>query len=384
MIGPPFGRAFRIARPIPGPAAKGETMRKTALHGPALPALALAGLTAFAPPLPAETPLAVELVTAHTAPVFVHFELSGSIEAAEAVPVGFRAGGRIVALPVQVGARVEAGQVLAELDPTQAAAALRGAKAQADAAAAMLTQAEQARTRAAELTQRGAATQAALDAATEAALSARSAQDQAQAALAKARQTLADCTLTAPAAGIVTARSAEPGQIVGAAQTVLTLARDGAREAVLYVPDFPALDRFRDRRVTLRPVEGTGPVMEAVVTEIAPLVAGTTGTVRVKGKLREDLPAPGLGTAIVAVLDLPLGSAMGLPWTALVTKDGGPAVWTVDPQSLRATLRPVRISRYTDRGIDVAEGLSEGALVVARGAHLLYPGRAVRPTETTP
>ncbi|WP_444460569.1 hypothetical protein [Rhodobacter capsulatus] len=168
-------------------------MRKTALHGPALPALALAGLTAFAPPLPAETPLAVELVTAHTAPVFVHFELSGSIEAAEAVPVGFRAG-RIVALPVQVGARVEAGQVLAELDPTQAAAALRGAKAQADAAAAMLTQAEQALTRAAELTQRGAATQAALDAATEAALSARSAQDQAQAALAKARQTLADCT----------------------------------------------------------------------------------------------------------------------------------------------------------------------------------------------
>ena len=359
-------------------------MRKTALHGPALPALALAGLIAFAPPLAAEAPLAVELVTAHTAPVFVHFELSGSIEAAEAVPVGFRAGGRIIALQVQVGDQVQAGQVLAELDPTQAAAALRGAEAQADAAAAMLTQAEQALTRAAELTQRGAATQAALDAATEAALSARSAQDQAQAALAKARQTLADCTLTAPAAGIVTARAAETGQIVGAAQTVLTLARDGAREAVLYVPDFPALDRFRDQTVTLRPVEGTGPVMQALVTEIAPLVAGATGTVRVKAKLPKDTQAPGLGTAIVAVLDLPLGSAMGLPWTALVTKDGRPAVWTIDPKTRRATLRPVRISRYTDRGIDVAEGLSEGALVVARGAHLLYPGRAVRPLETTP
>ena len=361
-------------------------MRKKAPHGPALPALVLAGLVFIAPPLPAEAPLAVEVVTAHTAPVFVHFELSGSIEPAEAVPVGFRAGGRIVTLSVQVGDQVQAGQVLAELDPTQAAAALRGAKAQADAAAAMVTQAEQALARAAELTQRGAATQAALDAATEAALSARSAQDQAQAALAKARQTLADCTLTAPAAGIITARSAEPGQIVGAAQTVLTLARDGAREAVFYVPDFPALDRFRDRTVTLRPVEGTGAPLEAVVTQIAPLVAGDSGTVRVKGKLRDDGPGfgPGLGTAIVAVLDLPLGSAMALPWTALVTKAGGPAVWTIDPQTLRATLRPVRVSRYTDHGIDVAEGLSEGALVVARGAHLLYPGRAVRPTETTP
>ena len=258
-------------------------MRKTAPHGPALAALVLAGLVFSAPPLPAEAPLAVEVVTAHTAPVFVHFELSGSIEPAEAVPVGFRAGGRIVTLSVQVGDQVQAGQVLAELDPTQAAAALRGAKAQADAAAAMVTQAEQALARAAELTQRGAATQAALDAATEAALSARSAQDQAQAALAKARQTLADCTLTAPAAGIITARSAEPGQIVGAAQTVLTLARDGAREAVFHVPDFPALDRFRGRTVTLRPVEGTGAPLDAVVTQIAPLVAGDTGTVRVKG-----------------------------------------------------------------------------------------------------
>ncbi|WP_444453196.1 efflux RND transporter periplasmic adaptor subunit [Rhodobacter capsulatus] len=359
-------------------------MRKTVLQGLGLPAAVLAGFTALAPPLAAETPLAVELVTAHTAPVFLHYELSGSIEAAEAVPVGFRAGGRIVTLSVQVGAKVEAGQVLAQLDPTQAAAALRGAKAQADAAAAMLTQAEQALARAAELTQRGAATQAALDAATESALSARSAQDQAQAALAKARQTLTDCTLTAPAAGIVTARSAEPGQIVGAAQTVLTIARDGAREAVFYVPDLPVLERFRDRTVTLRPVEGSGSPLEAVVTEIAPLVAGDTGTVRVKGKLREGATAPGLGTAIVAVIDLPLGSAMALPWTVLVTKDGGPAVWTIDPDSQRAELRPVRVSRYTDRGVDVAEGISEGALVVSRGAHLLYPGRAVTATETTP
>lgn len=359
-------------------------MRKKAPHRIALPAALTAGLLALAHPLGAEAPLAVELVTAHTAPVFLHFELSGSIEPAEAVPVGFRTGGRIVALKVQVGDQVAAGQVLAELDPTQAAAALRGARAQAEAAAALLKQAEQALARAAELTQRGAATQAALDAATEAALSARSAEDQAQAALAKARQGLDDCTLTAPAAGIVTARAAEPGQIVGAAQTVLTIARDGAREAVLYVPDFPALDRFRDRSVTLRPVDGAGPPLQAVVTEIAPLVAGATGTVRVKGRLAEGAAPPGLGTAIVAVVDLPLGSAMALPWTVLVTKDGGPAVWTVDPATRRAELRAVRVSRYTDRSIDVAEGLSEGALVVARGAHLLYPGRAVIATETTP
>jgi RND family efflux transporter MFP subunit len=296
-----------------------------------------------------------------------------------------------------VGDRVTAGEVLAELDPTQSEATLRGAKAQAAAAVAVLTQAEQALVRATELTKRGATTQAALDQATEAALSARSSHDQALAQLAKARQAVADCTLEAPATGIVTARAAEPGQIVGAAQTVLTIARDGAREAVFYVPDFPALDHFIGRTVTLRPVDAPvdapaaapaaaaadAPPYEATVTEIAPLVTGSTGSVRVKGKLRDDTPAPGLGTAVVSAVDLLLGSAMPLPWSVLVSQNGSAAVWTVDPDSRRAELRPVRVLRYTDRGVDIAEGLSEGALVVSRGAHLLYPGRTVRAAGET-
>ncbi|MBZ4021290.1 hypothetical protein CKO11_02280 [Rhodobacter sp. TJ_12] len=345
--------------------------------------LGLALWLAAALPGHAESPLAVKVVTAHTGPALIHIELSGTIAAAEAVPVGFRAGGRILSITAEVGQRVTKGTVLAQIDATQAAAALRAAQAQDAAAEAMLTQAEQARARAAALTLRGAATQAALDAATEAALSARSARDQARAALAKARQTLEDCTLHAPADGIVTNRDAEPGQIVGAAQTVLTIARDGAREAVFYVPDFAALDRFDGRRVTLRPVEGPGPAREAVVTEIAPLVAGATGTVRVKARLSgaPGLVPPGLGTAVVSVVDLPFGSAIALPWSALVSHEGKPAVWTVDPQTQRAEIAPVRVLRYTDNRIEISEGLSEGALVVTQGAHLLYPGRVVHMSE---
>ena len=341
-------------------------------------------LAAYALPVAAEAPLPVRLVTAKSSAVMLHFELSGTIAPSEAVPMGFRSGGRIVSVAVRVGDRVSAGQVLAELDPTQAAAAFRAAKAQDGAAKAMLTQAEQARERLAELTARGAATQAALDAATEAGLSARSAHDQAQAQLAKAAQTLDDCTLRATAAGIVTARDAEPGQIVGAAQIVLTIARDGAREAVFYVPDFPALDRFLQREVTLRPVEGADTSLTATVTEIAPLVAGETGTVRVTAQLHPATPEPGLGTTVVSVVDLPYGTAMELPWTALVRHQGGPAVWRIDPETRRAELAPVRVLRYTDHGVEISEGLSEGALVVGSGAHLLFPGRAVAPLEEKP
>ncbi|SOC18987.1 efflux RND transporter periplasmic adaptor subunit [Rhodobacter maris] len=358
----------------------GALMRRASGVVMALPFLVL--------PAGAEEALPVRIVTAHTAPVLLHFELSGTIEAAEAVPAGFRNGGRLLALNAEVGDRVEAGAVLAEIDPTQAAAALRAAQAQDAAAEATLTQAEQALTRAAGLAARGFATQAALDAATEAALSARSARDQAHAARAKATQTLADCTLFAPVSGIVTARTAEPGQIVEAAQTVLTLARDGAREAVFYIPDFAALDRFQGRAVTLHPLGESGPERQATVTEIAPLVSSDGGTVRVKAELAPapDLPPPGLGTTVVTAVDLSYGAAMALPWQALVSQGGKAAVWTLDavkgvPGRGRVALTPVRVLRYTDHAVEIAEGLPEGALVVTRGAHLLYPGQLVQVQE---
>ncbi|MFD2173534.1 efflux RND transporter periplasmic adaptor subunit [Rhodobacter lacus] len=354
----------------------------------ALAPYALGAVLALTIPVRAEEALPVRVATAHTAPVLMHFELSGTIAAAEAVPAGFRNGGRLVHLSADVGDRVEAGAVLAALEPTQAAAALRAAEAQDAAAEATLTQAEQALDRAYGLATRGFATQAALDAATEAALSARSARDQARAARAKAAQTLADCTLVAPVSGIITERTAEPGQVVEAAQSVLTIARDGAREAVFYIPDFAALDRFQGREVTLHPLGETGPARKATVTEIAPLVSSDGGTVRVKAELAPapDLPPPGLGTTVVTAVDLRYGAAMALPWQALVSQNGRAAVWTLSPEEGardrgRVALTPVRVLRYTDHEIEIAEGLPEGARVVTEGAHLLYSGQLVQVRE---
>lgn len=369
------GRMVHTAMPCQHPAPR--ALRRLAQ---ALPLMLCLGLPwGFAPLAQAsEVPLPVQLVTAHTTPVTLQFELSGTVIAAEELSLGFRSGGRIMKMDAVVGQSVRKGATLAELDPTQPAAAERAAQAQYAAASALLAQATQARERAAELAQRGAGTQATLDAAIEVELSAQSSRDQAQAQLAKARQGVADTRLSSPADGIVTARSAEPGQVVGAAQTVLSLAQDGPREAVFYVPDVPDLNRFLGQSVELRPVEGSTARFAARISEIAPLVAGQSGTVRVKARLEDGLdPAPGLGTTVVSRLEMPLGHAMELPWTALITEGGEPAVWVVDAQSRRVSLAPVRIARYTDTGVEVAQGLAEGAQVVALGAHLLYPGREV-------
>ncbi|MGD9862248.1 MAG: efflux RND transporter periplasmic adaptor subunit [Pseudodonghicola sp.] len=342
-------------------------------------ALALALSLGAALPAWADRPLTVQTVTARFAPLTLEFELSGTIEATENVPVSFRNGGRVISVAVQVGDHVTAGQVLSEIEPTQAEAAARAAEAQLAAAEASLNQAQLARDRAASLAERGAGTRADLDAATQAQLAAQSVRDQAEAQLAKARQAVADTVIHAPAPGIVTERSAEPGQIVGAAQTVLTLARDGLREAVFHAPDVAELDSFLGKTLPLRTLDGPEQTFAATISEISPLADEASGTVTVKARLNEATDRPGLGTAVSGFFEMSDAVTISLPWSALATKADAPAVWVVDPDSHAVQLTPVEILTYTSATIELSGGLPEGATVVAAGSHLLYPGRIVTP-----
>ena len=91
-----------------------------------------------ASPAGADTPLVVQTVVAQARVTAMTVELSGAIEAAEAVPVGFRSGGRIMEIVADVGDAVVQGQILARLDDTPAKAAEAAAEAQFAAAEAVL------------------------------------------------------------------------------------------------------------------------------------------------------------------------------------------------------------------------------------------------------
>lgn len=343
-----------------------------------------AGLLLAAVPALADQPLAVGMVRAVAAPVAEGYELTGTIEARNPVPLSFRGGGRVTEVPVQVGDPVPAGAVLARVDATQARAAVQAGEAQLAATEAGLTQARLAHERAADLLDRGAGTRADLDRAGEALLAAQSAHDQAAAQLEKAHQALADTEITAPVPGIVTARSAEPGQIAGPAQPVLTLAPDGEREVIFHGPGVAQVDGLLGRVIRVRPLDAPGQGLAATISEISPLADAATGTVVVRARLGADADTAGLGEPVVASVTLDEDVVISLPAPALATAGGEPAVWVVDPASFAVTLQPVGIARYTSDMIEVASGLPEGALVVTDGAHLLYPGRIVRPAGEMP
>ena len=326
------------------------------------------------------TPFPVSTVTVETTTHAQEYQLTGTIAALDSYSAGFRDGGRVISVNADVGDVVRAGDEIAAVDPTQAQAGFNSAQASLDAANAALVQAQQARDRAASLLERGSGTQADLDSATESFLTAQASRDQAKARLEAARQTLEDTVLTVLRDGIITERTAEPGQVVGAGQPIGTLASLDGREAVFYVPNVKDLMNVKGEDVTLTPLEG-GEALTVQVTEVSPVVA-PNGTVTVKA----EIPAGQgrlytIGEAVVGRIVLEQPPGITIPWQALNADARGPAVWVLDPASNRVALRPITVDEYHSKTVDVAEGLEDGDIIVTGGSHALYPDRLVAVKE---
>ncbi|WP_323033896.1 efflux RND transporter periplasmic adaptor subunit [Paracoccus sp. (in: a-proteobacteria)] len=343
---------------------------------PALIVLILA-LLFTVPPAWAQTPLRVEFVQVEMTELAFDVALTGTIHAKDSVDIGFRLGGRVTEVLVREGDRVTQGQALARTDPLQQEQALHVAQAGVASSEAAEAQASQALQRADSMFKRGVGTRAALDAASQALSAASGGLAQARTSLDQAQRALEDTVIRAPNDAIVTARKAEPGQIVGAAQAVISLASATGREAVFQTPDTPLLRDATGAPVTLTGIDFPDLHMSAQVSEIAPLVDPATGSVTVRAEI--DNAPPGadlLGAAVRGSVHFTAGSGIAVPWTALTSIDTKPAVWLVGDDN-RVSLAPVQIERFTNGTVILSAGLQPGQTVVGAGSQMLYPGRQV-------
>lgn len=329
---------------------------------------------AWAAPGWAEPALRVEVVEVAPKADQFDYRLAGTIEAPDSVGLSFRDGGRVTAVAVEPGDRLAPGEEVARIDPTQAEAALAAATAGVAGAEAAQVEAESAATRIEAQLAKGVATRAEADAAAQRRVAALAALDQAKAQVAKAQRAVEDTVLRAPAAALVIERSAEPGQIVGAGQAIVTLAPGKDRLAVFHAPDSIDLSAYLGTEITLEEIDG--PLrLAARLSEISPLVE--QGTVRVRAEILAppaDLPL--LGVPVVGHLHLEGPPVISLPWEALNDTAEGPAVWRVDAAG-KVALVPVRVERYDDGAVLIAEGLAAGDRIVTKGSQRLYPGRSV-------
>src|SRR6201997_1322506 len=303
--------------------------------------------------------------------------LTGEVQARFRADLSFRVSGRVLARLVDVGAHVNAGDLLARLDPAEQQADFDAATASVAAAEAQLRVAQATFDRQNQLLSSGFTTRVAYDQAQEQLRTAQSTLESAKAELGRAREALGDTELHARAAGVITARSLEVGQVVQAAQSVFTLAQDGERDAVFDVPESMFLGEMEGGRVSLALVSGPDVTGVGYVREISPAVDSKSSTVRVKVAIQNPPPAMRLGSAIAGTAGTKPAMEITLPWTALTATGSKPAVWIVDPKTKTASLKPVTVGAYEAGAVLIKEGLEAGDRVVIDGGKLLSSGQPV-------
>ena len=303
--------------------------------------------------------------------------LTGEVQARFSADLSFRVNGRVLARLVDVGAHVNAGDLLARLDPAEQQADLDAATAAVAAAEAQLRVAQATFDRQSSLLSNGFTTRVAYDQAQEQLRTAQSTLESAKAELGRAREARGDTELHARAAGVITARSLELGQVVQVAQSVFTLAQDGERDAVFDVPESMFFGDVEHGRVSLALVSDSGVTATGYPREISPTVDPKSSTVRVKVAIQNPSPAMTLGSAIAGTAGTKPAAEITLPWTALTAVGSKPAVWIVDPKTNTASLKPVTIGAYEAGAVMIKQGLEPGDRVVIDGGKLLSSGQPV-------
>lgn len=329
-------------------------------------------------------PVMVHVATAETADYAPTTSLTGVIAARTMNNLAFRVGGRVAERLVEVGQHVDKGTVLARLDPQEQQSDMRSAQADLDAANASLTQAVAAFERQKLLLAQGFTTRRDYDTAEQAAKVAQGSVEAAQSALANTRENLTFTELRAGAPGVVTARAIEAGQVVQAAQTVFTVAEDGDRDAVFNVQETLVVSTVPDPAVTIALVSDPKVTASGRVREISPAVDPASGSIRVKVAIPGTPAAMPLGAAVVGTVSARAQKAIILPWQALTSQDGKPAVWVLDPASKAVTVNPVGILAYESGVIVIDKGLEAGQQVITAGGQLLSPGEVVEVAEAKP
>jgi RND family efflux transporter MFP subunit len=336
---------------------------------------------------PAEEPKAepirpVRVMTVEKGPDGEAVSFTGHIKAEDEVNLSFRVGGRMIKRSVNVGDRVSAGQVVARLEEEPARNALRTATANLSAANSQLTRARNDLARQQRLLASGATSRADYDQAVEAVEAAQAQVDSTKAQRDTAEDQFSYTRLVADAAGSVTARGAEPGEVVEAGRMIVRVALEGGRDAVFDVPERVIRTAYPEVEVNV--VLASEPNVRTMgrVREVAPQADPVTRTFQVRVGLDNPPAAMRLGSTVIGTIQLDAGSGIAIPASALTRAESQPAVWVVEPANSTVSLRNIDVYRYDLDRVVVAHGLDPGEMVVIAGVQALRPGQKVQAVGT--
>jgi len=289
----------------------------------------------------------------------------GIVEENEGTAVSFTSMGAVRHVYVNEGQMVRRGQLIAEIDDTQARNMVSAAEAQ-------MAQANDALQRYGMLHDNGSLPESQW-------VEIQSKVAQAKSSLEVARKNLADCKLTAPVSGIIGKKNISTGETAMPSQAVVTILDISTVKVKVSIPE-NEMNRLSSRTPSTIRVAAVNEMVSGGMIEKGIQADALTHTYEVRIRVHNGNHhlLPGM------VADVTFhnggaegGTALTLPVTSVQKNAGGGLfVWTVD-DSGKAHRTPVDIGRTAGNRVVVAGGLQAGQRVVVEGYQKLSEGTQV-------
>lgn len=323
-------------------------------------------------------PAPVEVATARVGDLTIERTYLGMVRSRARAQLAAGADGQVIEVRVSEGDRVAAGDVLLRIDPSLARASLSAAQATERRTGA---EREQAARDAERFAAAGptAVAQTEIERAATQELSLAAQRAAARADVARARESLDRHQVTAPFAGVITARSIDPGDWVSTGTSVLELVADEDTEVLVRVE--PALldDVVVGTEATLiRGAHSATAQVRGVVSALDP--ATRTAQLRLAPAEPVAWLLPG-STADVRFTIQHAGDGVLVPRDALVPGVAQTRVVRVIDGAAQPLPVEVIESGTTDARVR-GEGLAAGDVLVVRGNDRLRPDQPVRILES--
>jgi membrane fusion protein, multidrug efflux system len=308
--------------------------------------------------------------------------LPATLEPMQETVVYARTSGYLKKVYVDIGDRVDAGQLLAQIESPEVDESLREARARADQERASLVLAGATRERIRQLFREELVSRQQLDEQEAAFETRRSAVEAAEATAENLAKQQGFQRVAAPFAGTVTARHVDLGALITAgsgqnATSLFTIGQTGGLRVFIDVPQTAAVGIEAGQSVQVSLRERPGKVTEGRVVRTAGALDPRSRTLRTEVRLpntdRTLLPGMYVQVAFPAASGSP---ALLVPANTLVIRAEGAQVAAVEGGAVR--YRKVALGRDFGREVEVVSGLNGEESLVASPSDRLTDGETVQ------
>lgn len=306
--------------------------------------------------------------------------VSGVMVAEREAQLRAQVSGTVTSLRVREGERVAAGQVLVVIDTTVLADQARSARLALTSAELAFATADRNATRATQLLSAGAVAPRDMENARDLATQARAALENARAGVAAAEKQLANATVRAPFAGVISQLPVSLGDVVqmGGGTPLAVVIDPRTLELEATVPATSLAEVKAGAAVEFSVPSQPGVRLRGTVARVNPAVDPATGQVRLYIRVPNDAGALVAGIYAEGRIAVEARRSLAIPLHALDSRATTPTVRRIRGGKVEEAAVTLGLRDEIGERVEVTSGLAVGDTVLVGGAVSTPIGAAIR------